>query len=95
MRQPLSCFVLGASGARSLVTILTAGASLVRPCGIPRERHLSIAVSDIETNTNGHILAGEEHIDRLLAFFDAGRRVLIVVTESGLRSSVLGLGASH
>ncbi len=59
-----------ASGARSLVTILTAGASLVRPCGIPRERHLSIAVSDIETNTNGHILAGEEHIDRLLAFFE-------------------------
>ena len=60
-----------ASGARSLVTILTAGASLVRPCEIPRERHLRIAVSDIDDQHEGHILAGEEHIDRLLAFVEA------------------------
>jgi len=46
------------SGARSLVTILTAGASLVRPCEIPRERHLRIAVSDIVAPTDGHILPG-------------------------------------
>ncbi len=59
-----------ATGARSLVTILTAGASLVRPCEIARDRHLRIAVSDIDTNTDGHILAGEEHIDRLLAFIE-------------------------
>jgi predicted protein tyrosine phosphatase len=58
------------SGARSLVTILTAGASLVRPCQIPHERHLRIAVSDIDAPTNGHILPGEEHIDRLIAFLE-------------------------
>jgi predicted protein tyrosine phosphatase len=58
------------SGARSLVTILTAGASLVRPCEIARERHLRIAVSDIDAPREGHILPGEEHIDRLLAFLE-------------------------
>ena len=41
------------SGARSLVTILTAGASLVRPCEISRERHLRIAVSDIDAPRGG------------------------------------------
>jgi predicted protein tyrosine phosphatase len=56
------------SGARSLVTVLTAGASLVRPCEIARERHLRIAVSDIDKPVDGHVLPGEEHIDRLLAF---------------------------
>ena len=59
-----------ASGARSLVTILTAGASLVRPCEIARDRHLRIAVSDIDAQQEGHILPGEEHIDRLLAFLE-------------------------
>lgn len=58
------------SGARSLVTILTAGASLVRPCEISPERHLRIAVSDIDAPREGHILPGEEHIDRLLAFLE-------------------------
>jgi predicted protein tyrosine phosphatase len=58
------------SGARSLVTILTAGASLVRPCEIARERHLRIAVSDIDAPVDGHLLPGEEHIDRLLAFME-------------------------
>ncbi|MBM3562101.1 MAG: protein tyrosine phosphatase [Alphaproteobacteria bacterium] len=58
------------SGARSLVTILTAGASLVRPCEIAPERHLRIAVSDIDALREGHILPGEEHIDRLLAFLE-------------------------
>ncbi|KAF2990989.1 hypothetical protein MJC1_01720 [Methylocystis sp. MJC1] len=59
-----------ASGARSLITILTAGASLVRPCEITRERHLRIAVSDIDKAVDGHVLPGEEHIDRLLAFLE-------------------------
>ncbi|MGJ0396569.1 MAG: tyrosine phosphatase family protein [Methylocystis sp.] len=58
------------SGARSLVTILTAGASLVRPCEIAPERHLRIAVSDIDAPREGHILPGEEHINRLLAFLE-------------------------
>jgi predicted protein tyrosine phosphatase len=60
-----------ASGARTLVTILTAGSSLVRPCGIPRERHLRIAVSDIDKPVDGHVMAAEEHVDRLISFIEA------------------------
>jgi predicted protein tyrosine phosphatase len=58
------------SGARSLVTILTAGASLVRPLEITPERHLRIAVSDVDAPREGHILAGEADIEKLLAFFE-------------------------
>ena len=62
------------SGARSLVTILTAGASLVRPCEITRERHLRLAVSDIDAPREGQVLAGGEHIDRLIAFLETWDR---------------------
>ncbi len=57
-----------ASGARSLVTILTAGASLARPSEIAPPRHLRISVSDINAPVEGHVLAGAEHVERLLAF---------------------------
>jgi len=77
------------SGARSLVTILTAGASLVRPCEIARERHLRIAVSDIDSAREGHVLAGEEHIDRLLAFIDEWDRAapLVIHCYAGVSRS--------
>jgi predicted protein tyrosine phosphatase len=68
------------SGARSLVTILTAGASLVRPLEIAPEKHLRIAVSDIEAPKEGHVLAGDGHIEKLLAFFgDWDRRAPLVI----------------
>jgi predicted protein tyrosine phosphatase len=56
------------TGARSLVTILTAGASSVRPCEIAPPRHLRLAVSDIEAPVDGHVLPGSEHVETLLAF---------------------------
>jgi predicted protein tyrosine phosphatase len=56
------------SGARSLVTILTGGASLVRPNEIKPERHLRLSVSDIDMRQDGHVLASCEHIETLLAF---------------------------
>jgi len=58
------------SGARSLVTILTAGASAARPREIPPERHLRVAVSDIDAPREGHVLPGAEHVERLLSFFE-------------------------
>lgn len=68
------------SGARSLVTILTAGASFARPCIIAPPRHLRIAVSDIETPVEGHVLPGAEHIQRLLDFLaDWDRREPVVI----------------
>ena len=57
-----------ATGARSLVTILTAGAASARPSEIAPPRHLRLAVSDIDVPTDGHVLPGAEHIERLLAF---------------------------
>jgi predicted protein tyrosine phosphatase len=59
------------TGARSLITILTAGASLVRPREIQPERHLQMTLSDIDEPRDGHIPPGEAHIDRLLAFLNA------------------------
>jgi len=63
-----------ATGARSLVTILTGGAASVRPSEIAPPRHLRLALSDIETPLDGHILPGAEHVDRLLAFLRAWDR---------------------
>ncbi|MGC1864139.1 MAG: protein tyrosine phosphatase, partial [Methylocystis sp.] len=65
---------VAATGARSLVTILTAGAASVRPSAIEPPRHLRLSVSDIELPQDGHILPGAEHVDRLLAFLRAWDR---------------------
>jgi predicted protein tyrosine phosphatase len=56
------------TGARSLVTILTAGASSVRPSEIEPPRHLRLSVSDIDAPMDGQVLAGAEHVECLLAF---------------------------
>ncbi len=65
---------VAATGARSLVTILTGGAASVRPSAIEPPRHLRLSVSDIELPQDGHILPGAEHVDRLLAFLRAWDR---------------------
>jgi predicted protein tyrosine phosphatase len=77
------------SGARSLITILTAGASLVRPCEIPRERHLRIAVSDIDAPRDGHVLPSDEHIERLLGFLQDWDRAapLVIHCYAGVSRS--------
>ena len=77
------------SGARSLISILTAGASLVRPCEIPRERHLRIAVSDIDAPRDSHILAGDEHIERLIGFLQDWDRAapLVIHCYAGVSRS--------
>lgn len=77
------------SGARSLVTILTAGASLVRPCEIKPERHLRLSVSDIDVRQEGHVLASGEHIASLLAFATAWdrREPLVIHCYAGVSRS--------
>jgi len=70
------------TGARSLVTILTAGAASARPSEIAPPRHLRLSVSDIEVPIDGHVLAGAEHIERLLAFlhdWDRDRAAPLVI----------------
>jgi len=78
-----------ATGARSLVTILTAGASSARPGEIEPPRHLRLAVSDIESPREGHILPGAEHIETLLAFLQDWDRAapLVIHCYAGVSRS--------
>jgi predicted protein tyrosine phosphatase len=78
-----------ASGARSLVTILTGGASLVRPNEIAPERHLRLSVADIDTSRDGHVLACSDHIESLIAFAAAWdrREPLVIHCYAGVSRS--------
>lgn len=56
------------TGARHVVTLINAATVVERPAGIEPERHLFIGVSDITAPIEGHIMPGEEHVNRLLDF---------------------------
>ncbi|MEZ0171896.1 tyrosine phosphatase family protein [Microvirga sp. TS319] len=61
-------------GPSHMVSLLGVGASVERPDIIPPDRHLVIGVSDIVEPMDGHVLAGPEHMERLLAFVRAWDR---------------------
>lgn len=54
--------------ARHLVTLINVGTTVARPEGIAPERHLFLGMSDINQALDGHVLAGQEHVERLLDF---------------------------
>lgn len=54
--------------ARHLVTLINAGTVVERPAAIAADRHLFLGMSDISQALEGHILAGQDHVERLLAF---------------------------
>ncbi|CAH1653718.1 conserved hypothetical protein [Hyphomicrobiales bacterium] len=54
--------------ARHLVTLINAGTVVERPAGIEESRHLFLGMSDISQPLEGHVLAGQDHVGRLLAF---------------------------
>lgn len=60
--------IAAATGARSLITLMNDDMTIARPAGIAPERHLLVAVSDIITETEGHVLPNETHVARLLDF---------------------------
>ena len=60
--------VVEATGARSLVTLLSPGTKVDRPPVIAPERHLNIAMSDIVEAAPGQVLPDYSHIDALLDF---------------------------
>ena len=62
------------AGARSLVTLLSPGTSVERPSAIPPERHLYLAVSDIDAPMPGQTLPERSHLEELLAFVRAWDR---------------------
>ncbi|PZU93057.1 MAG: protein tyrosine phosphatase [Chelatococcus sp.] len=55
-------------GASHVVTLINVGAAVERPAGIDADRHLVLGMSDISGPMEGHVLPGEEHIARFLAF---------------------------
>ena len=72
--------VVEATGARSMVTLLSPGTPVVRPGPIALERHLHIAMSDIVEHCPGQVLPDVTHTDALIAFvrgWDRGEPMLI------------------
>jgi predicted protein tyrosine phosphatase len=59
---------VAATRARHLVTLINAGTAVRRPAGIAAGRHLVLGISDISRALDGHVLAGEDDVARLLAF---------------------------
>jgi predicted protein tyrosine phosphatase len=57
-----------ATGARSLVTLINKGTPVTRPAVIAANNHLHVAISDISTYMEGHILPGEAHVRNLIDF---------------------------
>jgi predicted protein tyrosine phosphatase len=51
-----------------LASLVSAQEQPPTPRGMPAERHLKLVVHDISTPLPGYILAGEDHMDRLIAF---------------------------
>lgn len=63
----LSATVSG-TGASHVVTLINVNAQVERPAGIAADRHLILGLSDIAAPMDGHVLPGEEHVARFLAF---------------------------
>ncbi|PVE26232.1 protein tyrosine phosphatase [Microvirga sp. KLBC 81] len=57
-----------------VVSLIGVGARVERPASIAPDRHLLIGVSDIVEPMEGHVLAGSEHMEQLLAFIRAWDR---------------------
>ncbi len=55
------------SGARTLLTLINRDTPVPRPPSIAAERHCFVAVSDIVTAQEGHILPAAEHVEEVLA----------------------------
>lgn len=54
--------------ASHVVTLININTVVERPSSISAERHLFIGMSDIVAPLDGHILPGEEHVQRVLRF---------------------------
>jgi predicted protein tyrosine phosphatase len=76
-------------GARSMVTLLQAGTAMVRPSAINLDRHLFLALSDINEPIDGHILPDAEHVQTLLDFAKAWDRAapLLIHCYAGVSRS--------
>ena len=68
------------TGARRLVTLLSADMDMVRPASIEASDHLYLRMNDIAELRDGLTMPGEGHVRRLLGFvgaWDRGRPMVI------------------
>lgn len=56
------------TGARSLVTLISAGTDVARPPTIASDRHLHLRMSDIVEPMEGQIMPAVQHVSDLIAF---------------------------
>jgi predicted protein tyrosine phosphatase len=84
--------VAEATGAKSLVTLINGGTSVERPPTIAPERHLYVAISDVCEETNGHVLAGADHIESLIDFVQTWDRAepILIHCFAGVSRSTAG-----
>lgn len=80
---------LAETGAGTLLTLMKAGTAIARPEGIREGRHCIVEVSDIAAPLDGHILADETHIGRVLDFVAAWDRTepLVIHCYAGISRS--------
>jgi predicted protein tyrosine phosphatase len=81
--------VVEQSGAESLISLLSPPAAPPRPSRIAPQRHLVLGLSDIVAPRDGHVLAGADHIEALLAFLRGwdGARPLVIHCYAGVSRS--------
>ena len=60
-----------ATGAGHVLSLLTSGNPPELPDTVPPDCRAVIAVSDIAAATDGHVLADDTHVERIIAFVDA------------------------
>lgn len=81
--------VVEQSGAARLVSLLSAGTTMVRPAAIAAENHLLLAMNDIAELRDGMTLPGEVHVRRMLDFVQAGNneKPLVINCYAGVSRS--------
>lgn len=79
-------------GASHVVTLINASTLVATPDGIRPERHLFLGMSDIVADLEGHILPGQDHVERFLAFVTAWERdaPLVIHCWAGISRSTAG-----
>ncbi|AWN38519.1 tyrosine phosphatase family protein [Methylobacterium radiodurans] len=80
---------VAATGAGHVLSLLTSGNAPDLPDTVPPDCRAVIAVSDIAAATDGHVLADDTHVERIIAFVRAWprERPLIIHCWAGISRS--------
>jgi predicted protein tyrosine phosphatase len=83
---------VSATGAGHVVTLINVNTPVQRPASIAPDQHLFLGVSDIVEATEGHVLPGQDHVERLISFVDAWERAqpMVIHCWAGVSRSTAG-----